>query len=63
MLQEIKEVFSKQYQEDVKQLEFERSMRQYVKLNNESESIDDKIDRLRAMDFVSDCHIEVGDFS
>lgn len=57
MLQEIKKVFSKDYQEDVKFLEFKNSMRQYVKLRNESESIDDKVERLKALGYVSDCHI------
>lgn len=62
MLQEIKKVFSKEYQEDVKFLEFKNLMRQYVKLRNESESIDDKIGRLRTVGYVSDCHIKVGEF-
>lgn len=62
MLQEIKQVFSKDYQEDVKFLEFKKSMRQYVKLRNESESIDDKIKRLNDLGYISDCHIKVGEF-
>ena len=62
MLQEIKKVFSKEYQEDVKFLEFKNSMRQYVKLRNESESIDDKIERLKTLGYISNCHIKVGDF-
>ena len=40
MLQEIKSVFSKDYQENVKFLEFKNSMCQYVKLRNGNESID-----------------------
>lgn len=62
MLQEIKKVFSKEYQEDIKFLEFKNLMRQYVKLRNESESIDDKMGRLRTVGYVSDCHIKVGEF-
>ncbi len=62
MLQEIKEVFGKDYQEEVRFLEFKNSMRQYVKLKNESESIDDKMERLRATGYLSNCHIKVGDF-
>lgn len=62
MLQEIKKVFSKEYQEDVKFLEFKNSMRQYVKLRNESESIDNKIERLKTLGYISNCHIKVGDF-
>ncbi len=62
MLQEIKKVFSKEYQEDVKFLEFKNLMRQYVKLRNESESIDNKIERLKTLGYISNCHIKVGDF-
>lgn len=62
MLQEIKEVFTKQYQENVDFLEFKLKMREYVKLKNESESIDIKIDRLNKCGYVSKCHIEVGGF-
>lgn len=61
MLQEIKNVFSKDYQENVKFLEFKNSMHQYVKLRNESESIDAKIEQLKTMGYVSNCHIKVGD--
>lgn len=62
MLQEIKKVFSKDYQEDIKFLEFKNLMRQYVKLRNESESIDDKIERLKTLGYISNCHIKVGEF-
>lgn len=62
MLQEIKKVFSKEYQEDIKFLEFKNLMRQYVKLKNESESIDDKIERLKTLGYTSNCHIKVGEF-
>ena len=62
MIQEIRNVFSKDYQDDVKYVEYKNSMRQYVKLKNESESIDRKIERLKAEGYVSDCHIEVGEF-
>lgn len=62
MLQEIRKVFTKEYQEDVKFLEFKNLMRQYVKLKNDSESIDEKMERLRTLGYVSDCHIEVGEF-
>lgn len=62
MLQAIKSVFSKDYQENVKFLEFKNSMRQYVKLRNESESIDAKIERLKIMGYISNCHIKVCEF-
>ncbi len=62
MLREIKEVFGREYQKEVRFLEFKNSMRRYVKLKNESESIDDKVERLRTMGYFSDCHIKVGDF-
>lgn len=62
MLQEIKRVFSKDYQEDVKFLEFKSAMRQYVKLKNESESIDIKMERLSTLGYTSDCCIKVGEF-
>lgn len=62
MLQEIRKVFSKDYQEDVKFLEFKNSMRQYVRLRNESESIDDKMGRLNTLGYISNCHIKVGEF-
>jgi hypothetical protein len=62
MLQEIKSVFSKDYQENVKFLEFKNSMCQYVKLRNGNESIDVKIERLKTMGYISNCHIKVGEF-
>lgn len=62
MLQEIKKVFSKDYQEDIRFLEFKNSMRPYVKLKNESESIDEKVERLKTVGYISDCHIKVGEF-
>ena len=62
MLEEIKKVFSREYQADVKFLEFKRSMREYVKLKNESESLDAKMERLSALGYASDCHIKVGEF-
>lgn len=37
-------------------------MRQYVKLKNESESIDEKVKRLKTLGYISDCHIKVGEF-
>lgn len=62
MLQEIKKVFTKEYQEDVQYLEFQYKMRQYVKLKNESESIDNKVARLQDNGYTSKCHIKVGEF-
>lgn len=62
MLQEIKKVFSKDYQEDIRFLEFKNLMRQYVKLKNESESIDEKVECLKTLGYISDCHIKVGEF-
>ena len=62
MLQEIKGVFTKEYRESVDYLEFKYQMRLKVKLENESESIDDKMDRLKNCGYTSECHIEVGDF-
>lgn len=62
MLQEIKKVFSKDYQEDIRFLEFKNLMRPYVKLKNESESIDEKVERLKTLGYISDCHIKVGEF-
>lgn len=63
MLQEIKNVFSKSYQEDIAYQEFKYQMRKFVKLKNASEGIDAKIDRLRGSGYVSNCRIKVGDFS
>lgn len=60
MIQEIKEVFTKQYKADVKQMERKRSIRQQIKLRNRSERIDDKFKRLMELGYVSDCHFEVG---
>ncbi len=62
MLQEIKRVFSKDYQEDIRYLEFKNLMRPYVKLKNESEKIDEKVERLKTLGYISDCHIKVGEF-
>lgn len=62
MLREIKKVFSADFKNDVRYVDFKNSMRQYVKLKNESESIDAKVERMKKEGYVSNCHIEVGEF-
>lgn len=62
MLQAIKEVFTKRYQEDVEYLELKYEMRSYVKLKNKSESIDEKVARLKECGYSSNCRIKVGGF-
>ena len=62
MLQSIKKVFTKEYQEEVAYLDLKYSMRDFIKLKNRSESIIAKVQRLKECGYVSNCSIEVGDF-
>lgn len=62
MLKEVKNIFSKEYKENIAYLEFTYKMRPYVKLKNASESIDNKIERLENLGYNSDCQIKVGEF-
>lgn len=63
MLKEIKHVFSREFQENAKHLEFRRLICPHVKFKNESEGIDKKIDCLIRAGYESNCHIEVGDLN
>ena len=59
MLKEIKYVFSKEYKEDTDYYEFILKMRKYIKLNCPSESVDDKVQRLKDLNFISNCNVKI----
>ena len=65
MFHEIKEVFTKEYREEVKRIEFENVMIKHIKLGvhtDDIETIEDKISRLQEAGYSSNCSIRVGGF-
>lgn len=62
MIRKILEVFTKEYREYTKYIYFIQSMKDNIKLKCDSESIDDKINRLKNMNFQSNFHITIGNF-
>ena len=56
----VKEVFTKEYKEETKYLEFQEKMVSKIKLKGTSESIDDKMNRLAG--YTSNCSIVVGSY-
>ena len=47
MLSKVCEVFTKEYRKETAYQEFTAKMIQYFKLNNNSESVEDKVERLK----------------
>ena len=47
MLNKVCEVFTKEYRKETAYQEFTAKMIQYFKLNNNSESVEDKVERLK----------------
>lgn len=53
MLSKVCEVFTKEYRKETAYQEFTAKMIQYFKLNNNSESVEDKVERLKGKKYVS----------
>lgn len=62
MLKEILEVFTKEYRQEGEYMEYARKMIPCMKLKDNSEDVDDKIQRLMDEKFVSNCNIKIGEF-
>lgn len=62
MLDKIGEVFTKDYRDRVKCIEFIRNHIDDFKMNNEAEDIEKTVGRLKDINFVSAFSIKVGDF-
>lgn len=62
LFRNIAEVFMEDYREGTEYLELKNKMKPIIKLKNASESMDDKIERLKARGYISACSIEVGEF-
>lgn len=55
MFRNIAEVFTEEYKEGTEYLELKNKMKPLIKLKNASESMDDKVERLKARGYISDC--------
>lgn len=62
MLKKVREVFTKEYREETEYCEFMEKMLHNFKLNNKSESVEEKVKRLMDKGFVSDFTINIGDY-
>lgn len=56
----VKEVFTQEYKDETKYLEFQEKMVSKMKLKGTSESIDDKMKRLAG--YTSNCSIVIGSY-
>ena len=62
MLSKVCEVFTKEYRKETAYQEFTAKMIQYFKLNNNSESVEDKVDRLKGKKYVSNFWMNIGEY-
>lgn len=62
MLSKVCEVFTKEYRKETAYQEFTAKMIQYVKLNNNSESVEDKVERLKGKKYVSNFWMNIGEY-
>lgn len=56
----VKEVFTQEYKDETKYLEFQEKMVSKIKLKGTSESIDDKMNRLAG--YTSNCSVAIGSY-
>ena len=61
MLSKVCEVFTKEYRKETAYQEFTAKMIQYFKLNNNSESVEDKAERLKGKKYVSNFWMNIGE--
>ena len=62
MLSKVCEVFTKEYRKETAYQEFTAKMIQYFKLNNNSESVEDKVERLKGKKYVSNLGMNMGEY-
>lgn len=62
MLSKVCEVFTKEYRKETAYQEFKAKMIQYFKLNNNSESVEDKVERLKGKKYVSNFWMNIGEY-
>ena len=62
MLSKVSEVFTKEYRKETAYQEFTAKMIQYFKLNNNSESVEDKVERLKGKKYVSNFWMNIGEY-
>ena len=62
MLSKVCEVFTKEYRKETAYQEFTAKMIQYFKLNNNSESVEDKVERLQGKKYVSNFWMNIGEY-
>lgn len=62
MLEKIKEVFTSKYAEDVRNRQFMETHVDLIKLKNKSESIDQKIERLKVKDVTPSFYVKIGSY-
>lgn len=62
MLSKVCEVFTKEYRKKTAYQEFTAKMIQYFKLNNNSESVEDKVERLKGKKYVSNFWMNIGEY-
>ena len=63
MLREILRVFTKEYREETKCIELQRSMIGRLRLRDNAGSVDDKIVVLRDAGYISDFRVDVGEYA
>ena len=59
MLSKVCEVFTKEYRKETAYQEFTAK---YFKLNNNSESVEDKVERLKGKKYVSNFWMNIGEY-
>lgn len=59
MIKQVMNVFTNEYREETKYFELKEKMAEKIKLKNQSEKIEDKMQRLK--NYESKCSIKVGD--
>lgn len=62
MLSKVCEVFTKEFRKETAYQEFTAKMIQYFKLNNNSESVEDKVERLKGKKYVSNFWMNIGEY-
>lgn len=62
MLSKVCEVFTKEYKKETAYREFMENMLHSFELNNKSEDIEEKVQRLVDKNFVSDFKVSVGEY-
>lgn len=62
MLSKVCEAFTKEYRKETAYQEFTAKMIQYFKLNNNSESVEDKVERLKGKKYVSNFWMNIGEY-